>query len=74
MKDRISRGCYDTRGIGAGGRDLFPLAEGFECVWKVLAGVFLMKITPFVFLADCLMNCEPLERLISSGSHYIIYV
>lgn len=24
------RGCYDTRGIGAGRRDLFPLAEGFE--------------------------------------------
>lgn len=30
-KDRISWGCYDTRGIRVGSRDLFPLAEGFEC-------------------------------------------
>lgn len=30
VKDHISWGCYDTRGIRVGSLDLFPLVEGYE--------------------------------------------
>lgn len=30
VEDSIRWGCCDTRGIGVGSRDLFPLAEGYE--------------------------------------------